>query len=106
MATVYRTSSRIAWSAKKQAAFGSALGNNDLTRFLRLQDPLIINENAEHWTDRGMVGSGHEWESQRGKIRQYVRFEIPVQPLPVNFIGYLLALFFSWLPSLFLTPPR
>ncbi|GAG44997.1 unnamed protein product, partial [marine sediment metagenome] len=34
-------------------------------------------------------------ETTRGKVRQFVRFEIPVQPLSVEFIGYLLALFFS-----------
>jgi hypothetical protein len=95
MATVQRSATRVAWSVKKQSAFGTALDKTDLTRFLRLADPVIINESAEHWTDRGMIGTGHDWETQRGRIRQYVRFEIPVQPLPVDFIGYLLALFFS-----------
>ena len=95
MATVYRTASRVAWSIKKQTSFGGALDKTDLTKFLKLQEPLIINENAEHWTDRGMIGTGHDWETQRGKVRQSVQFEIPVQPLPVDFLGYLLALFFS-----------
>jgi len=95
MATVYKTASKVAWSIKKQSAFGSALDKTDLTMFLKLRDPLIINENAEHWTDRDMIGAGHDWETQRGKVRQFVQFEIPLQPLPVEFIGYLLALFFS-----------
>ncbi|MBN2290708.1 MAG: hypothetical protein JXQ83_15345 [Candidatus Glassbacteria bacterium] len=95
MATVYRTASKVAWPTRKQAVFGSPLEKTDLAKFLKLQDPLVINENAEHWTDRGAIGKGHDWETQRGKVRQFVRFEIPVQPLPVDFIGYLLALFFS-----------
>ena len=74
MATVYRTASKVAWSIKKQTAFDSALEKTDLTKFLKLQDPLIINENAEHWSDRGMIGTGHDWETQRGKVRQFVRF--------------------------------
>ncbi|MFH1070320.1 MAG: hypothetical protein V1794_11935 [Candidatus Glassbacteria bacterium] len=95
MSPVNRVSSRVAWSVKRQAAFGSPLAGADLTRFVRLADPLVIDESAEHWTDRGTVGAGHEWPTQRGRLRQYVRFEIPVQPLPVDFIGYLLALCFS-----------
>ncbi len=96
MAPVQRTASKIAWSVKKQDSFGSPLGNASLTRFLKLQNPIVIDESAEHWTDRGMIGAGHDWETQRGRIRQYVRFEIPVQPLPVSFVGYLLALLFSY----------
>ncbi|HLA41316.1 MAG TPA: hypothetical protein VJ417_15045 [Candidatus Glassbacteria bacterium] len=95
MSPVYRTASRVAWPVKKQTAFGTPLAGPDLTGFLRLADPLIIDESAEHWTDRGAVGAGHEWPTQAGKLRQYVRFEIPLQPLPVSFIGYLLALLFS-----------
>jgi len=95
MSPVQRTASKIAWSSKKQVSFGTPLDKADLTRFLKLADPVIINENAEHWSDRGMIGTGHHWETQRGRLRQYVRFEIPVQPLPVEFLGYLLALFFS-----------
>ena len=94
MAPVQRTASKIAWSVQKQDSFGSPLSNANLTRFLKLQDPIVIDESAEHWTDRGMVGTGHDWETQRSRIRQSVRFEIPVQPLPVDFVGYLLALFF------------
>ena len=95
MATVQRSASEIAWSIKKQSAFGTPVEEADLTKHLKLADPLIINENAEHWTDRGMVGSGHDWETQRGKIRQFVQLEIPMQPLPVDFLGYLIAMFFS-----------
>ncbi|MEA1996013.1 MAG: hypothetical protein U9N45_00155 [Gemmatimonadota bacterium] len=95
MAHVQRTASKIAWSIKKQSAFGSALAKTDLTKFLKLADPVIIDESAELWNDRGMIGTGHDWETQRGRLRQYVRFEIPVQPMPVDFLGYLLALFFS-----------
>ncbi len=57
MATVQRSATRVAWSVKKQSAFGTALDKTDLTRFLRLADPIIINEAAEHWTDRGMIGT-------------------------------------------------
>ncbi|MEA2063020.1 MAG: hypothetical protein U9P14_04930 [Gemmatimonadota bacterium] len=95
MATVQRSAARVAWSAKRQSAFGTALVKTDLTRYLRLQDPIIINENAEHWNDRGAIGTGHDWETQRGKISQHVQFEIPVQPVPVDFAGYLVALIFS-----------
>lgn len=95
MAPVHRTASKLAWPVKKQDSFGSPLDKADLTGFIKLNEPLIIDESAEHWTDRGMVGAGHDWMTQRGRLRQYVRFEIPVQPLPVGFIGYLLALLFS-----------
>jgi hypothetical protein len=95
MAPVLRTASRIAWPVKRQTAFGTPLAGTDLNCFLRLRDPLVINENAEHWTDRGMIGNGHDWESCRGRLKQSVQFEIPAQPLPVDFAGWLLALFFS-----------
>ncbi|HUU29375.1 MAG TPA: hypothetical protein VM123_16350 [archaeon] len=95
MATVQRSASKVAWSIKKQSAFGTALVKTDLTKFLKLADPLIINESAEHWTDRGMIGLGHDWETQAGRLKQFIEFEIPVQPVPVDFAGYLLALFFS-----------
>ena len=95
MAPVLRTASKLAWPVKKQASFGSPLDKTDLTGFIKLNEPLIIDESAEHWTDRGMAGMGHDWVTQRGRLRQYVRFEIPVQPLPVGFVGYLLALLFS-----------
>jgi len=93
--TVRRSATKVAWSTYWQTAFGTALLKTDLTKFLRLADPLLIDESAEHWTDRGMIGGGHDWETQRGKNRQFVRIEIPVQPMPIDFAGYLLALFFA-----------
>jgi len=94
-APVPRYASKIAWSLKKQSSIGTPLTKSDLTRFVKLSDPVIINESAEHWTDKGMVGTGHEFETERGKLRQFVQFEIPVQPLSVDFIGYLVGLAFS-----------
>lgn len=95
MATVPRYMSKIAWGAVKQSAIGTPLITTDLTVFLQLADPIILNEAAEHYTDRGMTGNDHEWETTRGKLRQFVQFEIPVQPLPIDFIGYLVGLAFS-----------
>lgn len=95
MATVPRYMSKIAWSIKKQSAIGTPLITTDLTKYLKLADPIIINERAEHWSDRGMTGLDHEWQTTRGKLRQYLEFEIPVQPMPVDFIGYLVGLVFS-----------
>ncbi|MBW7996012.1 MAG: hypothetical protein FVQ81_05445 [Candidatus Glassbacteria bacterium] len=92
---VFASSTRIAWSSKRQSAFGSPLVEADMDRFLKLQEPLIVNETAEHWSDRGSVGSGHDWTEQRGRERQSVQFSIPDQALPVDFIGYLLGLLFS-----------
>ena len=92
---VLASGTRIAWSSKRQSAFGSALSESDFTRFLKLRDPLIINESAKHWDDRGSVGSGHDWTENRGRERQSVTFDIPTQSLPVDFIGYLLGLLFS-----------
>jgi len=95
MATVPRYMSKIAWSTKKQSAIGTPLITTDLTIYLSLADPIILNEAAERWTDRGMTGLDHEWATTGGKLRQYVQFEIPVQPLPIDFIGYLVGLAFS-----------
>jgi len=95
MAKVPRFMSKIAWSIKKQSLIGTALSKTDLTKFLKLADPIIINERAEHWTDRGMTGLDHEFETARGILRQFVEIEIPVQPMPVDFIGYLVGLAFS-----------
>lgn len=92
---VLASSTRIAWSTKRQSAFGSALSEPDLDRFLKLSQPLIVNESATHWNDRGSIGSGHDWIENRGRERQSVHFSIPSQPLPVEFIGYLLGLLFS-----------
>lgn len=95
MATVPRYMSKIAWSVKKQSAIGTPLIATDLTRYLSLADPIILNERAEHWTNRGMTSLDHEWETTSGKLRQFVEFEIPVQPLPIDFIGYLVGLAFN-----------
>ena len=95
MTKVQRTASKVAWSVKKQSAFGTALVKTDLTRFLRLAEPLIIKQDTELWTDRGMIGGGHDWETQSGKLRQYVQFDLPSQAMPIDFAGYLLALFFD-----------
>ncbi|MCE5272034.1 hypothetical protein LLH00_12230 [bacterium] len=95
MVKVSRTASRVAWSASRQSAFGAPLSVGRLDRFLRLKDPLILKPSLEHWSDRGNVGAGHDWETQRGLLRQHVEFELPEQPLPVGFVAFLLALFFS-----------
>lgn len=95
MTTISRTASRLAWSASRQSGFGVPLSAGRIDRFLRLKDPLILKPEIEHWNDRGMTGNGHDWETQRGLLRQHVQFEIPEQPLPVGFIAFLLALFFS-----------
>jgi hypothetical protein len=92
---VLASAARIAWSSKRQSAFGSPLSEVEFDRFIRLKEPLIVDESAEHWNDRGSVGSGHDWTENRGVERQSVAFEIPFQPLPVDFIGYLLGLLFS-----------
>ncbi len=95
MSPVHASSNRLAWSAKRQSAFGTALDEADLNRFLKLENPLIINENATHWDDKGSIGAGHEWTEQRGRDSQHVTFSIGGQALPVEFIGYLLGLMFS-----------
>jgi len=95
MAKVQGVSSKIAWSIKTQSAFGTPLAKTDLTKFLKLADPVIIDDNAEHWSDRGMISLGHDWETQRGVLRYLVKLEIPVQPMPVDFAAFLIALFFS-----------
>jgi hypothetical protein len=95
MAKVQRTASKIAWSIKTQSAFGTPLVKTDMTKFLKLADPAIIDDNAEHWSDRGMISLGHEWETQRGVNRYIVKVEIPVQPLPIEFVAFLVGLFCS-----------
>lgn len=95
MATVPRYMSKIGWSIKKQSAIGTPLIKTDFTKYLQLADPIILNERAEHWTNRGMSGLDHEWETAGGKLRQFIEFELPVQPMPVDFIGYLVGLVFN-----------
>jgi len=95
MAKVQRTASKIAWGVKRQSAFGTAMAKTDLTKFLRVNDPILINDVATHWNDKGMIGNGHEWETQRGIQRQMVSLEIPTQAMSIDAMGYFLAMFFS-----------
>ncbi len=95
MSPVHASNNRLAWSVKRQGAFGTALGEADLNRFLKLSAPLTISEAATHWNDNGSIGGGHDWIEQRGRDRQHVTFSITDQALPVEFVGYLLGLMFS-----------
>lgn len=94
MTPVLKTASRVAWSAGRQTAFGTALAGSRLDRFILLREPLVLSDRLDHWSDRGMIGSGHDWESARGLLRRHVEFELPEQPLPVDFAAFLAALFF------------
>ncbi len=95
MADAHRYLSKVAWSVKTQSAFGTPLAKTDLTKLMLLTDPMIIKRNVEHWTDRGMVGTGTDFESQRGVLKRWISMELPVQPVPVDFAAMLVALFFS-----------
>lgn len=95
MAKVQRTASKLAWSVKRQAAFGTRCDGTDLTKFVKLADPITIVEDVSMWSDKGMIGLGHNWETQRGIQRSMVKLEIPVQPLSIDFMGYLLAAAFN-----------
>lgn len=95
MATIQRSAFRLAWSVRRQGSFGAALAGAVLDRGLLLADPLLVEEVTEHWTDRGAAGRGHDWETARGALSSHLRFELPVQPLPVEFIGWLAGLVFS-----------
>ncbi len=95
MSPVHASNNRLAWSAKRQSAFGTPLDEADLNRFLKLDEALIISDTATHWSDQGSFGSGHDWAEQRGRESQHVTFSIGGQALPVDFVGYLLGLMFS-----------
>ena len=95
MAKVQRIASKLAWSVKRQAAFGTRCDGTDLTKFTKLADPIIIKEDVSMWTDQGMIGKGYNWETQRGIQRSMVRLDIPVQPLSIDFMGYLIAATFN-----------
>lgn len=95
MATVPRHDTKVGWSVKKQSAFGTPLVKADLTRHVKLPDPVIIKPMPDFWSDREMIGKGHDFESQRGINRQRVEGEIPMGPVPVDFLAYLLALLFG-----------
>ena len=94
MAPILKTAGRLAWSSKRQTAFGTPLAGSWLDRFILLREPLVLKESLEHWSDRGMIGSGHDWETSRGLLQRHVEFELPEQPLPVDFAALLIALFF------------
>lgn len=96
MQTIHRSSSKFAWTNRCQQSFGTNAALVALIdRHLSLTEPVILKENVEQWNDRGMVGSGHDWATKRGKTKQHVEFELTDQPASVDFLGYLLALFFS-----------
>jgi len=95
MAKVQRVLSKLSWSVKRQAAFGTRCDGTDLTKFVKVADPVTIKEDVSMWTDAGMVGKGHNWETQRGIQRSMVTLEIPVQPLSIDFMGYLIAAAFN-----------
>src|SRR3990167_1264795 len=95
MAAVQREIWQAAWSVVRQTTFGTALLKTDLLKYVKFADPILIDESAEHWSDRGMAGMGHVWETTRAKNRQMVTIEIPVQPMSTDFAGYLIAMFFS-----------
>ena len=95
MAKVQRTASKLAWGVKRQAAFGTGMAKTDLTKFVRVAEPIIINEDVVQWSDKGMIGNIHHWETQRGIQRSMINVEIPVQPLSIDFMGYLVTAFFN-----------
>jgi len=92
---VSKVANKLAWSIKRQSAFGTPLAKTDLTRFAKFADAILIDDAPEHWSDRGMVGLGHEWETQKGIIKQMVKVEIGSQPMDIDLISYLAAMFFS-----------
>lgn len=93
--TVPRYTSKIGWSAKKQSAFGTPLVKTDLTRHLKLPEPPIIKVMPEFWTDKEFVGKDHDFETQRGRNRQWVTVDLASHPAPSDWLAYLLALFFG-----------
>ena len=92
MAEVLKSASKIGWSTKTQSAFGTGLAKTDLTLYLTLQDPLIINDAAELYTNTGQIGTGHEWPTYRGVRTRMVTIDIPVQPMDIDFAGMLVCL--------------
>jgi len=95
MARFPLSSFKVAFPIVKQGVWGTRLGNSDLSKYLVLDAPLKIDKVEEFYSDRDQVGKGHPWETARGILAKHVTFEIPVQPLPEDFIAVLVGLFFS-----------
>ena len=92
---ILRSTGKFAWSTNCQIKFGDYTNfDSTISKHLSLAEPVILKENIEQWNNRGSVGSGHDWATERGIVKKHVEFELTDQPAPVDFLGYLLAMFF------------
>lgn len=99
MSRVPKSAYQVAFPIVKQPTWGTRLLNASLARYITLEEPLVIDAANEYYNDAGHVGKGHQWETGRGLLATHVKFEIPLQPMPLDWIAVFTGLFFSELSS-------
>ncbi|KKL90085.1 hypothetical protein LCGC14_1908230 [marine sediment metagenome] len=81
----------IAWAQFRQSGIGTPLDKDDLVQDIELNDPLTYALELDEISNRGLVGKGHEFETDRYLNSRHLTGSVPQQALPARFINYIAA---------------
>lgn len=92
MAEVSQHAFRFGWGPHRQEAFGTELAKGDMDKYESFLLPLQPKDRViESFSNAGQVGTGHEWATAWGKLKQMTTLDIPVEPHGARFMGMLLC---------------
>ena len=84
------TEMELAFSLKKQSAFGTAIPDTDLTLAHPVESDEIFTDDLETWSDEGSYGKGHEYPTRRENLTASTGFKMTTKASSL-FLGWGLA---------------